>query len=86
MKLGRPPEDIRGRGLRPQDFSGSLKLPFGDGPHATFHHAFFIHDGPEGATVVFTEHCFTEHCGHPVFPDWLRIVDETRNVLFNRLD
>lgn len=80
-RLGRSPEDIRGRGLGARDFSGGLNFSLADGSRATFHHAFFIHDSVEKFIVVFTE-----HCGCLFFPDWLRIEDETGKILFNRLD
>lgn len=80
-RLGRLPEDIRGCGLGARDFNGTLDLAFADGSRATFHHAFFIHDVSQRAIVVFTE-----HCGYLVFPDWLRVVDDAGNILFNRLD
>ncbi|MDR2689694.1 MAG: hypothetical protein LBB76_08055 [Azoarcus sp.] len=59
LKLGRPVEVIRGKGLSAYDFPPSqrVRINFVDGSVAEFNYAFACIREKESQVAVFTEHC-----------------------------
>ena len=57
--LGRPADEIRGRGLSASDFvhGDVTHIDFQDGSTARFAYSFFVVDIERGRVGVFTEHC-----------------------------
>lgn len=84
LKLGRPAEEIKEKGLSAYDFSSDeVKIVFDDGSSANFKYSFYVENAKISIIAVFTE-----HCGYHLFrssgvsvmtvpESWIEIDEET---------